>query len=131
LSLEPRWIERETEFDVELEEIEYTGNESLMTHVWTNLIENAIKFGPQGGLVKISLVKTDEKILFTLEDEGPGIDENIKNHIFDKFYQADSSHKVEGNGLGLSLVKKIVSLADGEISIENRPEGGAKFTVKI
>ena len=66
---------------------------------------------------------------FTVEDSGPGIAEEAKRHIFDKFYQADSSHKEEGNGLGLALVKKILSVSGGEISVENISGGGCRFTV--
>ncbi|MBQ7387391.1 MAG: HAMP domain-containing histidine kinase [Clostridia bacterium] len=131
LSLEPRWIERETEFDIELDEIEYTGNEPLMIHVWNNLIENAIKFGKRGGLVKIRLTKYDGFIEFIVEDDGPGIPEGDSDRIFGKFYQSDSSHKSEGNGLGLALVKQIVELELGEISVENAESGGARFIVLL
>ena len=129
LSLEPRWIRRECEFDVELDEVEYCGNESLMMHVWNNLIENAIKFGPEGGLIKIYLTESEDKITFTVEDEGEGIPEESASHIFDRFYQSDSSHKSEGNGLGLSLVSRILTIAGGEIDFKNVDAGGARFTV--
>ena len=129
--LEPAWAQKEIEFDVDLDNVEYTGYESLLHHVWDNLIGNAIKFDPQGGLIRIRLEKRDKKVLCTVEDEGPGISEEAGKHIFDKFYQADSSHKQEGNGLGLALVKKIVTISGGEISAENRQEGGARFTVTL
>ncbi len=129
LLLEPRWQERETEFDIELDEIEYTGNETLMIHVWNNLIDNAIKFGKRGGLVKIKLSKYEGFAEFVIEDDGDGIPEGDADRIFGKFYQSDSSHKAEGNGLGLALVKQIVELAEGEISVENAEGGGARFTV--
>ena len=86
-----------------------------MRHVWDNLIGNAIKFSPQGGLVRIRLTEQENKIIFTVEDNGPGISEEAKKHIFDKFYQADSSHKQEGNGLGLALVKRVLLITGGEI----------------
>ncbi len=131
LSLEPRWMERECEFDIELDEIEYTGNEPLMIHVWNNLIENAIKFGKRSGLIKIRLSKYDGFIEFTVEDDGPGIKDEDKDKIFGKFYQSDSSHKAEGNGLGLALVKQIVELEGGEIRVEDAELGGAKFIVLL
>ena len=131
LSLEPRWLEKETEFEVDLESVEYVGNEPLMSHVWNNLIENAIKFGPRGGVVRLKLTSLGGMICFTIEDNGPGIDEDAKKHIFDRFYQTDSSHKSEGNGLGLALVKQILIVEKGEITVENIPEGGCKFTVMI
>lgn len=127
--LEPAWEQKEIEFNVELDSVEYTGHESLLHHVWDNLIGNAIKFSPRGGMVHIRLVKENGQIRVTVEDNGPGISEEARKHIFDKFYQADSSHKEEGNGLGLALVKKIISISGGDISAENRRSGGACFTV--
>lgn len=131
LSLEPRWIERETEFDIELDEVEYTGNESLLMHVWNNLIENAIKFGKRGGLIKIRLAKYEDVIEFVIEDDGPGIPPEDTDRIFGRFYQSDSSHKSEGNGLGLALVKQIIKLESGEIYVESAESGGARFVVLL
>ena len=129
LALEPAWTEKDIEFDVEMDTVDYNGSENLLIHVWSNLIGNAIKFSPKGGKVKIGL-KQNERIVFTVEDNGCGIAENEKSHLFDKFYQGDSSHKQEGNGLGLALVKRIVTLAEGEIFAENT-ENGCKFTVVL
>lgn len=131
VALEPKWTDKKIEFDVELDSIKHLGNEDLLHHVWDNLIGNAIKFSPQGGLVRIRLIKQENKIVFTVEDNGPGIPEEAKKHIFDKFYQADSSHKQEGNGLGLALVKRILMIADGKIDVENRADGGCRFTVML
>lgn len=128
--LEPQWAEKDIEFDVELDDVEYTGSENLMHHVWDNLIGNAIKFNPQGGFVKVALVRTPGKIRFTVEDSGPGIPQGAEMHIFDKFYQGDSSHKEEGNGLGLALAKQITELAGGEIFAENL-KVGCRFTVLL
>ena len=129
VALEPTWSKKDIEFDVEMERVEYVGNENMMHHVWDNLIGNAIKFNPECGLVSIRLSKHDNDVIFTIEDNGPGISDEAKNHIFDKFYQGDSSHKEEGNGLGLALVKKILAVSDGEISVENIDGGGCRFTV--
>lgn len=129
VALEADWSEKEIEFDVDMESIEYQGNEGLMRHVWDNLISNAVKFDPICGIIKIRLTKRDNNIIFVVEDSGPGISEEAKKHIFDKFYQGDSSHKQEGNGLGLALVKRILMTCDGEISAENIAGGGCKFTV--
>lgn len=131
LALDRRWTEKRTEFDADMEALAYTGNQKLMFHVFSNLIENAIKFGPEDGLIRITLKKADGQIRFTIEDEGPGIDEDAKKHIFDRFYQSDSSHKEEGNGLGLALVKQILRLENGSISVENRAEGGCRFIVLL
>ncbi|MBE6036802.1 MAG: HAMP domain-containing histidine kinase [Clostridiales bacterium] len=131
VDLEPAWSLKDTEFDVDLEGVEYLGNESLLRHVWENLIGNAVKFGPEGGLVTIGMKTEEEKIRITVEDEGTGFSEETQRHLFDKFYQGDSSHKQEGNGLGLALVSRILHLTGGTIAAENRPEGGAKFTVTL
>jgi len=131
VALEPAWSEKDIEFDVDMESIDYTGNEGLMRHVWDNLISNAIKFDPVCGIVRIRLARQDDKIIFTVEDSGPGISDEAKKHIFDKFYQGDSSHKEEGNGLGLSLVKRIIAIAGGEISAENISGGGCRFTITL
>lgn len=129
--LEPQWTSKDIEFDVDLEEIEYTGAESLMQHVWNNLIGNAIKFDPDGGLVRIRLQRAGDQAVFTVEDSGPGIPEQEKQFIFNKFYQSDSSHRQEGNGLGLALVKRILDSCGGQIAVSNRPEGGSCFTVTL
>ena len=128
VALEPSWLRNEIEFDVDLELTEYTGSENLMIHVWNNLIDNAIKFSPKGGTVTIRLYNNAPRICFTVENEGNGLSEEARKHIFDKFYQEDSSHKEEGNGLGLALVKRIITIAGGEISAQNTQQG-CRFTV--
>ena len=129
LFLEPRWLERNTELDVELDSIEYEGNEALMSHVFDNLIGNAIKFGPRGGMVRLRLYREEENTIFTVEDEGEGIPEEELERVFGKFYQSDTSHKSEGNGLGLALVSRILEVEGGSVKVENLPTRGAKFTV--
>lgn len=131
LSLEPQWSEKETDFDVELEEISYRGDERLLMHVWNNLIGNAVKFNPPNATVRLRLVRADGSVIFTVEDEGPGIPPEAQKHIFDKFYQGDSSHREEGNGLGLALVKRILNVCGGEIAQENLPGRGCRFTVRL
>jgi len=131
VGLEAAWEPKGIEFDVELERVEYLGNEPMMRHVWDNLISNAVKFSPHGGLVQMTLTKKLRKIVFTIEDSGPGLTEEAQKHIFDKFYQADSSHKQEGHGLGLSLVKRVLAIEDGEIQVENGSLGGCCFTVTL
>ena len=129
--LEAEWSKKDIEFDVSMDELAYTGNENLLSHVWSNLIGNAIKFNPVGGLIRISLRRESAKLRFIIEDSGPGIDETVKKHMFDKFYQGDSSHKEEGNGLGLALVKQIISACHGEITAENISGGGTRFIVVL
>ena len=131
VALEPEWTRKELEFDVELERVDYVGNEAMMRHVWDNLIGNAVKFDPPCGLVRIRLTQEEGRIRFTVEDSGPGLSEEAEKHLFDKFYQGDSSHKQEGNGLGLALVKRILSISGGTVSAENLPAGGCRFTVVL
>ena len=131
LALESLWEPKDIEFDVDLDAVRYYGNKNVLHHVWSNLLSNAIKFSPNGGTIKMRLFKENKKIVFLIEDNGPGLSEEAKKHLFDKFYQADTSHKEEGNGLGLALVKNIISLCDGEISAENLDVGGCRFTVTL
>ena len=129
--LEPVWSQKNMEFDVDMAEVRYYGNEPLMRHVWSNLLSNAVKFSPQGGLIEIGMGETPEGIVAWIKDNGPGIPEAAMKHIFSRFYQADSSHKQEGNGLGLSLVDKILKLEGGRVEAENCPSGGCRFTVYL
>lgn len=131
LLLEPRWTEKNIDFDVDLDELTWTGPESLMHHVWTNLISNAIKFGPAGETICMTLRHTDCRFVFIIQDKGPGIPEAHQQHIFNRFYQLDSSHEQEGNGLGLALCKQILAGCGGDINVCNAPEGGAIFTVRL
>ena len=131
VALEPVWSTKDIELDVEMEEVSYFGNEALMRHVWSNLLSNAIKFSPEGGPVQIGLTKKEKEITFWVRDHGPGIPEEAIKHVFNRFYQADSSHKQEGNGLGLALVDKILKLEGGRVEVQNCPEAGCKFTVHL
>lgn len=129
--LEPQWSERNVEFDVDMDEVVWNGPESLLHHVWSNLIGNAIKFGPQNGTIRVQLKHADGRSVFCLEDEGDGVPEEERQRIFHKFYQLDSSHKQEGNGLGLALAKQIVDGCCGEIAVENIQGGGCRFIVVL
>ena len=130
VALEPKWTRKDIEFDVDLEETIFLGNESLMIHIWNNLIGNAIKFDPCGGLIVMRMYQKDDRILFTIEDNGPGISPQEQKHIFDRFYQGDSSHQEEGNGLGLALVKQILDSCGGTITVESL-DPGCRFTVSL
>ena len=127
--LEPKWGAKEIDFDVDMEPVKFLGNGALLHHVWLNLIDNAIKFDPPGGMVKLRLKRLDHSISFMVQDSGPGIEDGKQTRIFDKFYQADSSHMDEGTGLGLALVKRIVDINRGTIHVQNMEGGGCRFTV--
>ena len=129
--LESKWSAKEIDFDVDLESVEFTGNESMMLHVWINLIDNAIKYNPYGGMIRLRLNRDGEDLVFTIDDTGPGIPEAQQPHIFDKFYQIDSSHTTEGNGLGLALTKRVLDTCGGTITVANLPEAGSRFTVTL
>lgn len=129
LSLESQWDKKQIDFDIDMDDTDYTGNEALLHHIWDNLISNAIKFSNEGGEVKITLRNLENTIVFTISDSGIGIPQDEQKHIFNKFYQGDSSHKQEGNGLGLALVKKILDLEGGKIKVQNNESGGCTFTV--
>ena len=131
VALEAAWAQKSIELDVELDRASYVGNEAMMRHVWDNLISNAVKFSPDGGTVKLRLSRDPGRLVFTVEDQGPGLSEEAQKHIFDKFYQADTSHKQEGNGLGLALVKRILTIEKGQITAFNIPEGGCRITVTL
>lgn len=131
VALEQKWSEKELGFEVELAETPFFGYESLLPHVWTNLIGNAVKFSPKGGEIRIKMMRTEGAVVFTIEDDGPGIVPGDEEHIFTKFYQSESSHGMEGNGLGLALVRQIVEMSGGSVDVRNLEVGGCRFTVRL
>ena len=131
VALEQKWTEKDIDFDVELDKISYSGYESLLLPVWSNLIDNAIKFDPQGGMIALRLRQAEGTAVFTIDDNGPGVAPEEQERIFHKFYQSDNSHVMDGNGLGLPLVKKIVEFSGGTVTLENLPEAGCRFTVRL
>ena len=131
LLLERKWTQKQIEWDVDMDEATYTGNESLMLHVWVNLLDNAIKFDPVGGEIRLRLHCESTCIRITVSDNGPGIPNDQQSAIFERFYQADGSHKSEGNGLGLALARRIVRMCGGEISVSSEPGKGSCFTVEL
>lgn len=131
LLLENKWNDKKIELDIELDEVNILSCESLLLHVWLNLFSNAIKFSPEGGSVTITLTKDDKTAKVTVKDNGPGMDETTISHIFEKFYQGDSSHRSEGNGLGLALVHRILDLCRGSVNVISAPGQGSEFIVSL
>jgi signal transduction histidine kinase len=131
LTCEPQWAAKGIDMDVSLEEVEIVADQDLLSQVWLNLINNAIKFSPQGGKVHINLCRTEGKIEFAISDTGIGISAEDQVHIFERFYKADKSRTrvKEGSGLGLSIVKKIVDMHKGTVEVKSKPGEGATFTV--
>lgn len=131
LLLENKWAEKNIEFDMELPKLNYYGSEPLLSQVWINILDNAIKHSPNGGVVHIAIWQTDALITVTITDHGDGMSEEVQKHMMEKFYQGDNSHKAEGNGLGLALVKRIIELCKGTIEVESSPGKGAKFIINF
>lgn len=131
LMLEPEWSKKNINLDIALDDIYYFGNEELMGQIWQNIINNAIKFTPDNGVIKVQLYRTESNITVRISDNGIGISHEVKEKIFEKFYQGDHSRKTEGNGLGLALVKRIIDLCGGRIYVENLYEGGVCFVVEL
>lgn len=131
LLLEKEWTAKEIDLQPDLEEITINDNAELLSHIWRNLIGNAIKFSPQGGSLYITLRREGKEIVFSVRDEGPGMDEETQKHVFDKFYQGDASHGMKGYGLGLALVKRIVTICAGTVAIHSAPGQGSEFVVRI
>ncbi len=131
LLLEAKWSEKSLELSLDLEEIQYYGNEDLALQVWLNLIDNAIKFSPKAGRLDIQLTQKDENIRFSVQDQGCGMTTQEISHIFEKFYRADQSHHLPGNGIGLAIVDKLVKLMEGQIDVKSEPLKGSLFIVHI
>ncbi|WP_249861975.1 HAMP domain-containing sensor histidine kinase [Paenibacillus konkukensis] len=129
--MEPKWSAKEITVNVELDEVIYIGSEDLTQQIWLNLLDNAIKFSYQGGLINITLVNVNDEIRFVIQDDGPGMDEQSKARIFDKFYQGDTSHSKTGYGLGLPLVKRIVKLCGGDVIVQSEIGKGSMFTIVL
>jgi len=116
---------------IELDEIALVGDEDLLSQVWINLIDNAVKFTPEGGSIGIRLIKSGNQARFVIQDDGYGISEESQKHVFDKFFQGDPSHSTQGNGLGLSIARRIVTLYGGTIACQSQDGVGTEFTVDL
>lgn len=132
LAQESAWEEKSIEFDAQLEErVMITADESMMELVFNNLIANAIKFTEPGGRVVLRQIVHEDTVDVVVSDTGCGMDEETMRHIFDKFYQGDTSHSGEGNGLGLALVRRVLEICGGAIAVRSRPGEGSEFIVTM
>lgn len=131
LLLEKQWTAKNLELEVDLDEVTCYDNAEMLSQAWVNLLNNAIKFTPEGGAIGVSLTKGDKEIAVQISDTGIGMSKETQAHIFEKFYQGESSHHAEGNGLGLAMVKRIVALSHGRIHVESMEGQGTTFTVAL
>lgn len=129
--LEPKWQEKDIKISVSLKDIYFYGDEELLFQVWTNLIDNAIKFSKIKGKIDIKVEENNKKVFVKIKDNGIGMDKEELEKIFTRFYQVDKSHSGEGSGLGLAIVKRIIELSGGSIDIESEKDVGTEITIKL
>lgn len=130
LLLENRWMKKQIEFSLEFDEYDIHANEELLKQVWINLIDNAIKYSQEYGMIVIKIKETENAYKVSVANAGPEIPEESKDKIFNKFYQVDESHASEGNGVGLAIVKKIVELHKGNVTVESE-HGITTFEIEL
>ena len=130
LQFENVWEDKNIEIETELaEDVKVNTDGELLSLVWNNLFSNAFKFTPNGGKVSLVLETTEHYAIVKISDTGCGMSPEVGAHIFEKFYQGDTSHATQGNGLGLALVKRVVDILHGEISVESSLGKGSTFVV--
>ncbi|MBQ8791564.1 MAG: sensor histidine kinase [Ruminiclostridium sp.] len=132
LQFEEIWEEKNIEIETEIEDgVLISSDTELLSLVWNNLLSNAFKFTEKGGKVSLSLTADSDSAVIEVSDTGCGISPETGKHIFEKFYQGDTSHATHGNGLGLALVKRVISIIRGEIAVKSEPGKGSTFTVRL
>lgn len=133
LMFESVWTKKQIDIDCDMPDVSFVGPQSLLNHVWINLIGNAVKFvkGDGSGRITVRLTPSEKNVVVTVADNGIGMDDKTIAHIFEKFYQGDTSRRSSGNGLGLALCKKIVESLHGTITAKGTPGVGSVFTVVL
>lgn len=133
--VEPNVNEKSIAINVDIDEAELVGNADYLSQLWTNILQNAVKFTPKNGRIDVSLKTTQDAknrtVTCTISDNGCGMDETTRAHLFERFYQGDTSHAQEGNGIGLALCKRIVDLHGGTIRVKTALDKGSTFTVTL
>ncbi len=132
LQFEDAWEQKDLNIETDMEEdVHLRSDPELLSLVWNNLISNAVKFTPEGGTIGVTLKTEGDWVAVSFRDTGCGIKPEVGQHIFEKFYQGDTSHATQGNGLGLALVKRVVDILEGQIRVESVYGQGSTFTVKF
>lgn len=131
LNFMEKWQAKDIEFVIDVADVSVHYDASLLELVWNNLLSNAIKFTDKDGHISLTSKVTVNTVLVTVKDSGCGMDSETCKRIFEKFYQGDTSHASEGNGLGMALVKKVVDIVGGKITVKSSPGNGATFTVEL
>jgi len=132
LVFEDAWEAKNLEIETDIQDdVRIKSDPELLSLVWNNLISNAVKFTPDGGTIGLSLKTEDGSVIVQVRDTGCGMKPEVGQHIFEKFYQGDTSHATQGNGLGLALVKRVVDILSGEIGVQSVYGEGSTFTVKF
>ncbi|MBE6841198.1 MAG: HAMP domain-containing histidine kinase [Ruminococcus sp.] len=132
LQFEEIWEQKDIDIETEIEDSVYINSDSeLLSLVWNNLLSNAFKFTENGGTVSVQFTADNDFATIKISDTGCGISPETGAHIFEKFYQGDTSHAMQGNGLGLALVKRVVDIMNGEIAVESEVGKGSTFTVRL
>ena len=132
LGFEDAWEKKNLEIETDIQDdVRIKSDSELLSLVWNNLISNAVKFTPEGGTVSVTLKADGKKVFVSVRDTGCGMTAETGKHIFEKFYQGDTSHATQGNGLGLALVKRVVDILGGEIAVQSVYGQGSTFTVSI
>ena len=132
LGFEDAWEAKNLEIETDIEDdVRIKSDPELLSLVWNNLISNAVKFTPDGGTIAVSLKTEDHAVIVQVCDTGCGMKPEVGQHIFEKFYQGDTSHATQGNGLGLALVKRVMDILNGEIGVQSAYGEGSTFTVKF
>ena len=131
LVTQQKWREKLLTFDADIAPCRYNGSEALLKEIWLNLLDNAAKFSPEGGVIGVTLRIEQGSVVVSITDQGCGMDEETRRHIFEQFYQGDTSHKTQGNGLGLTMAQKIAALHGGNITADSRPGAGSCVTVRL
>lgn len=130
LLFENQWEQKQIDFDLDFDEYNIDANEELLKQVWINLLDNALKFSPQARTIRIQIHETQDKFLVSIANTGPSLSPKEQKKIFNKFYQSDESHSVEGNGIGLAIVKRVAELHHGTVSVSSEDDY-TTFTVTL